>query len=246
MSKIKFGWIPDVPDKRDHYFALPPKRKLPSRVDMRPMNPLIYNQLSLGSCTAQSVAGALQFSMLEVMDVAFLPSRLFIYYNTRVLHKTVNRDSGASLRNTIKAVAGTGYCRESLWPHKISEFKVKPPKVAYDKAIKLKAIHYARVPQTLAGLKQALAENNPVVFGFAVYESFNKIGKNGMMPIPKKTEKMQGGHAVVLMGYDDAKKVFIVRNSWGNRWGDKGYFYMPYAFAVDSDYCADFWVITGV
>lgn len=251
MKKIKFGWIPDTPDKRDHYFSSPIidqiKQKLPPLVDLRKVTAPIYNQGSLGSCTAQSVAGVLQHTMLETSDVAFLPSRLFIYYNTRVIQKTINQDSGASLRNTIKAVAQSGYPKESLWPHRIQDFKKKPSSAAYNDAQKrkLQSFHYARVPQNLNSLATAIAEGNPIVFGFAVYESFSKVGKNGMMPMPKKGERVNGGHAVAIFGYDANKKVFIVRNSWGKNWGDQGYFYMPFDFALDPDHCADFWVVKG-
>jgi C1A family cysteine protease len=247
--KIKFGWIPDTPDHRDYYLSVPKKLpKLPPVVDMRSNCPPVYNQGSLGSCTAQSIAGALHFTMLEGEKTPFVPSRLFIYYNTRVLHGTVGQDSGASLRNTIKAVVKNGYCQEVLWPYRVKDFKVKPASKAYQDSVKIDSLDYARVYQDLDQLKLALYENNPIIFGFSVYESFQSqtVAKTGFVPMPKRNERMLGGHAVILVGYDDRTKMFICRNSWGQGWGISGYFFMPYAFVLNEDLAADFWIIKGV
>jgi C1A family cysteine protease len=72
----------------------------------------------------------------------------------------------------------------------------------------------------------------------------SQVAQTGIMPMPQQSEKLMGGHAVLCVGYDDAKKVFIIRNSWGDQWGDKGYFYMPYSYATNTDLATDFWTIT--
>jgi C1A family cysteine protease len=95
----------------------------------------------------------------------------------------------------------------------------------------------------LIQLQSCLAEGYPFVFGFTVFESFQAITKNGMMPMPKPKEQRLGGHAVMAVGYDDAKKMFIVRNSWTKNWGDQGYFYMPYSYISDTNRADDFWTI---
>lgn len=250
---MKFGWIPDLPDHRDRYHTTNLRKALPVAVDMRPQSPPVYDQGSLGSCTAQSIAGALHFTQLESRKVTQVdtPSRLFIYYNTRVLQGTVNEDSGATLRNTIKAVVNDGFGPEINWPYKVSAFKTKPPKSVYTNASERKLTNpcYERVENTnLLSIKSALAENNPIIFGFTVYDSFlsDKVKKNGVVPMPKRSESTNGGHAMLIVGYNDLTRRFTVRNSWGKSWGHDGYCYMPYEFLTNDDLANDFWVIKNV
>lgn len=216
-------------------------RALPPRVDLRERFHSPYDQGDLGSCTAQSVCGSIQFTRQS----ASIPSRLFVYYNTRVLEGTTSYDSGASIRNTVKAVARHGHCGEPLWPYDIAKFRRKPSGKAYVAAEPNRITRYERIPQKLNALKSVLADGRPIPFGFAVYDSFesDEVYETGMMPMPLLSERIQGGHAVLAVGYDDDQQRFIIRNSWGIEWGDKGYFYMPYLFIENSDYCSDFWVI---
>lgn len=250
--KIKLGWIPDLPDHRDQYFTSRLSADvLPTAVDLRAQCPAVYDQGSLGSCTAQSMAGALHFTTLEAKKTPFIPSRLYIYYNTRVLQGTVNQDSGASLRTTVKSVVNQGFGPEPLWPYKVSQFKVKPAKSVYTDAEtrKLTTLCYERVDnRNLNLLKAAISQNNPMIFGFSVYESFmsSTVARSGMVTLPKTRERMQGGHAMLVVGYSDARQWFIVRNSWGAGWGDKGYCYMPYSFLTNDDLANDFWIIKAV
>ena len=252
MSK-KFGWIPDLPDHRDLYFSMIPKdlKVLPTAVDLRSQCPAVYNQGSLGSCTANATAGALHFTNAELKREIFVPSRLYIYYNTRVLQGTVNQDSGASIRNSIKSVVNQGYGPETSWPYKISQFKIKPPKAVYTDSTKRKltTVCYQRVDNSdIAALKSAVSANNPVVFGFSVYDSFmsSKVSNSGVVPMPARKERVTGGHAMLIVGYNDLSQRFTVRNSWGSGWGDKGYCYMPYEFLTNTDLANDFWVVTSV
>src|SRR5207253_6638191 len=138
--KIKrYGWIPDIPDQRDFLYAAPPAflRALPPRVDLRPQCPPIYDQGQLGSCTANGIAGAIQFDrMKQHLEPNFLPSRLFIYYNERVIEGTVNEDSGAMIRDGIKSVAQQGDCPETEWPYTIAQFTQKPSAQCYTDAAK--------------------------------------------------------------------------------------------------------------
>lgn len=243
--KQGFGYQRDLGDHRDFKFEYSARAALPSKVDLRNICPPIYNQGSLGSCTAQAACGAIQTLMPLHPDPDFLPSRLFLYYNTRVIQGSVNHDSGASLRNTIKAAANTGICDEGSWPYLISKFSNKPTLSSYKFAKQNVIDRYERVPQALTGIKAALADDYPVVFGFSVYESFmtKKTSDSGMCPYPKNSERQVGGHAVMLCGYDDANKKFLVRNSWGLSWGINGYFYMGYDYALNPDLANDFWVI---
>jgi C1A family cysteine protease len=250
-NEFGFGWVPDLPDHRDYMLSLPPiVGEIPSKVDLRINDSPVFNQGSLGSCTGQATAGAYMFNLKKQNEEVFTPSRLFIYYNGRKAINTVKQDSGAMLRDCIKSVNVDGVCPEDLWPYDITKFKNKPRRKCYRRARNHQSISYSRVPRTLDSFKSCLASGLPFVFGFAVYESFmtRTVAQTGMMTWPSKDEKFYGGHAVCCVGYDDSIEGgrFIVRNSWGDKWGDKGYFYMPYDYLTTKGLADDFWVIQTV
>jgi len=248
--KRKYTWKPDVPDHRDHILASAPSSvTLPSSVDMRALCPPVFDQGQLGSCTGNAIAGEMSFiKHQQAGGTFFIPSRLFIYYNERVMEGTVSSDAGAMIRDGIKSVAQKGVCRETTWPYNIAKFKRKPTKVAYTEALKEQAISYSRVPQTLNDMKSCLASGKPFVFGFSVYESFEsqEVADTGVVPMPSKSESLLGGHAVMCVGYDDATQRFLVRNSWGPDWGQAGYFTIPYAYLLDNNLSDDFWTIAVI
>ena len=252
VRKIKkYGWVPDLPDQRDHLYAAPPPflMALPPKVDLRPQCPPIYNQGQLGSCTANSIGAAVEFEQRKQnLPTVFLPSRLFIYYNERAMEGTVSQDSGAQIRDGIKSVGQLGVCPEKEWPYVIAKFAQKPPAACYSDAVQYRALSYQKVLQTPSQMKGCLASGYPFVFGFTVYESFEspQTAKTGLVPMPAPREKVLGGHAVLAVGYDDSKQVFIVRNSWGAGWGLKGYFLMPYNYISQSGLASDFWTIRVV
>jgi C1A family cysteine protease len=171
-------------------------------------------------------------------------SRLFIYYNERALEGTIQSDSGAMIRDGIKTLAKQGVCSEKTWPYVISRFSVKPPAACYKEAANRQITSYLRIT-TLDEMRTCLADGFPFVFGFTVYESFEtqQVERTGIMPMPKPKERVLGGHAVLAVGYDDKKKQFVVRNSWGTDWGLKGYFMMPYAYLADRNLSDDLWTI---
>jgi len=247
--KIKrYGWIPDLPDSRDRMFAAPSATlgALPPRVDLRTQCPPVYDQGALGSCTANAIAGALQFDEMKQAEAdAFTPSRLFIYYNERVIEGTVDEDSGAMLRDGIKSVAKQGAPHEVLWPYRITKFRDKPSAAAYTDAAKHQALLYQRVPRTRDQMKGCLAEGYPFVFGFSVYESFESaaVARSGVVPMPSPRESLLGGHAVLAVGYDDATARFLLRNSWGGGWGQAGYGTIPYDYLLDANLSDDFWTV---
>lgn len=250
-SSKGFGWIPDLPDHRDFLYAAPVAmlRALPPRVDLRRPCPPIYDQGELGSCTANAIGGAIEFDqMKQGLPQVFIPSRLFIYYNERAIEGTISSDSGAMIRDGIKTVANQGACPEPMWPYVISKFKTHPSTACYTEAAKHTAVLYQRLIQTLAQMKGCLASGYPFVFGFTVYESFEttQVARTGHAPMPTSRERVLGGHAVCAVGYEDTKRWFICRNSWGTNWGRRGYFTIPYSYVIDQDLAADFWTIRVV
>jgi C1A family cysteine protease len=173
---------------------------------------------------------------------------LFIYYYERVLLGTVNYDSGAYIRDGIKATNHYGASLESLWPHDIRKFRQEPILEAKTDALKRKVTRYERV-MDFNGCIDALTNGYPVVMGFHVYTSFmsRNVARTGIMPYPNtKREQLLGGHAVLLVGYDKRKNVFIARNSWGTGWGERGYFYMPFNVVTNTNMSSDFWIIKSV
>jgi C1A family cysteine protease len=245
---VRKGWIPDLPDHRDLAFAAVPESlaKLPTYVDLRPKMPAVYDQLQLGSCTANGIAGAVQYERRrQNLGPDFVPSRLFIYYNERAMEGTVGTDSGAMIRDGIKSVASQGVCPEMEWPYVISQFAVTPPSNCYGEAVRFRALSYLSVPQTVTQMKGCLAQGFPIIFGFTVYESFESdaVARTGNVPFPGYNEAVLGGHCMLCVGFLDNYQYFICRNSWGPAWGASGYCYLPYSYLTDAALASDFWTI---
>ena len=240
------GWIPDYPDQRDYLYADLRRAvaPLPPSVDLRSEMSPVENQGQLGSCTANALAGALEFLENKNGQPYVDLSRLFIYYNERVIEHTVATDSGAMIRDGVKTLAAQGVCPEKKWPYVISTFAKKPSAACYTEAKKHMIRTYHRI-LTLDEMRGCLADGFPFVFGFTVYESFESpaVAKNGVVNMPKPREKTLGGHAVCAVGYDDSTKRVLVRNSWGTSWGMQGYFTMPYDYVADRNLSDDFWTI---
>jgi C1A family cysteine protease len=246
----RFGWIPDLPDARDYMYSAPEEvlASLPKKLDLRSKMPKVYDQGHLGSCTANAIGAAFEFDQIQSGGPDFMPSRLFIYYNERAIEGSVDSDSGAMIRDGIKSIAKLGVCDEETWPYDITRFMEKPPKPAYREAATHQATVYRRLMGNLHQMQGCLASGYPFVFGFSVYESFleDEVARTGEVPLPPRGEQLIGGHAVVAVGYDDGIQRFVVRNSWGPKWGMRGYCTMPYGYLTDPQLARDFWAIYTV
>lgn len=242
--KRHYGWKPDLPDQRDYSFSAPP-RHLPPAVDLRPECPPVFDQGNLGSCTANAIANAHLFAQFKENEVPVTPSRLFIYFNERDIEGTVNHDSGAEIRDGFKSIAHAGVCPESEWPYRVTKFAQRPTAKCFTDAKKHLAVQYQRITQTIAQLKGCLADGFPFVFGFTVYDSFESdaVAQSGVLNLPAKSEKPLGGHAVLCVGYDESSQRFLVMNSWGTEWGQKGFFTMPYQYVLNSNLADDIWTL---
>lgn len=244
-----FGWELDPPDRRDYHYLPPiPPERLPKVVDLRPLCPPVYDQKGLNSCTANATAAAVEFDLMkERRERVILPSRLFLYYNSRALERKEGSNVGVYIRDAIKAVAGRGDCPESLWPYVERKFAIRPSKKCYERALKYKAVQYYRVHRDLDDLRACLTSGYPFVFGFSAHEKFRDVVRStGILEMPTPGEKLIGKHAVLAVGYDKPHRRLIVRNSWGARFGLKGYFTMPYEYLLEEDLTADFWTIRVV
>ena len=245
VSHNKYGWKRDKPDYRDHKHIFY-RTYYNNNVDLRDKCPPVYNQGHLGSCTANAIAAAYEFDQMKQNEqFPFCPSRLFIYYNERSMEGHISTDSGAEIRDGMKSINTTGVCPEKYWPYDINKFTEKPSEDCYEIAQNHKTVKYKRLSQTIEQMQECLKQGYPFVFGFTVYSSFEspEVAETGIMTMPEEDDQVKGGHAVMAVGYDNNKKVFIIRNSWGVEWGDNGYFYMPYAYISNSNLASDFWTI---
>jgi C1A family cysteine protease len=223
---------------------------LPSSIDLSKSKgyPSAYDQGQLGSCVSNGTAFAVEFDQIKQGKAPFMPSRLFIYYNGRVIEGTVKQDSGLQVRDGIKAVAKLGVCPESELPYNIARFKQKPSTHCYSDAVKELALQYEAVDNSNAvPIKSALASGLPVVFGITLYTSFESdtVAKTGIVQLPGAHEEVLGGHCMVIVGYDDKRQAFLVRNSWGS-WGLNGHCWIPYSYICNTNTTGDCWVIKSV
>lgn len=242
----KYHWKADKPDTRDYKYTVTNKQQY-NVIDLRRYCTQIEDQGNLGSCTGQAIASAIELHNKRFNKTDDI-SRLFIYYYEREILGTIHFDSGAYIRDGIKVCNKKGAPLEKFWPYNIKKFKDKPVTEAISDALKRRVTRYERV-ENHQGCLDAITNGYPVVIGFNVYSSFETpiVYSKGLMPYPNtKVERLLGGHAVLLVGYDKSKEHYIVRNSWGKYWGDNGYFYMPFKVIQNPSMSGDFWVIKSV
>ncbi len=254
----KYNLVPDEHKEGEEKYVLQMDSiGHPTSIDLRKAAqnafPEVFNQGDINSCTANAVSAAIYYDMvIQGWRDPFVPSRMFIYYEERDIGHTLNESKygavGAtvSMKNCIKAVHRKGYCSETLWPYDVNKIYTKPSDAAYDSANMHHTYSHKWIEGDLKHLKDCLASGFPFLFGITVYESFESEStrSSGMVPMPGEKEKKIGGHAVLAVGYDDAKQHFIFRNSYGADWGAVGYGYMPYEFVIK--YGFDFWEVKKV
>ena len=253
------GWLPDIPDFRDFtaehkeiqkmFKKGSPKAKgLPPSVDLQKYCSPVEDQGNLGSCTSQAVVGLLEYFERRANKEYLDASRRFLYKVTRKLYKHTG-DTGAYVRGTMRALRIFGVCPEEYWPYDVSRFDEEPPAFCYAFGQAYQAIKYYRIwdsnpTKLIDQLKGNLAKGLPFAFGFTVYSSIwdPAVEKSGDIPLPQKGDKVEGGHAIMAVGYDDAKARFVIRNSWGTGWGKQGYGTLPYGY-IEKGIADDFWVL---
>jgi C1A family cysteine protease len=273
-EKRGMGWIPDYPDFRDYTertedvkLVLASVRgagakAVPATADLRPWCSPIEDQGALGSCTAHAGAGVIEYYERKSFGRHIDTSRLFLYKVTRNLMKQKG-DTGAYLRKTMGAMVLFGAPPEKYWPYTDDKekFDQEPPAFCYAFAQNYQTVKYFRhdppgtkAEEILGKVKAHLSKSHPAMFGFTVYSSIEQAEKTGRIPFPSSGDKIEGGHAVAAVGYDDQMKIknkfgkiettgaLLIRNSWGKGWGEEGYGWLPYHYVLKG-LAADFWSV---
>jgi len=226
-------------DERDHKFLKIVKPgQTPSSFSLQNKIGLILDQGEIGSCVSNAFAQYINMSTNKTVKI----SRLYHYYCGRALGGDSSADdTGLDIRTAAKIIQKYGASSENIWPYRTAQFSTLPPFNVFKASKLFRKYNYAFVNQDLGSLKVCLSVNkSPIIFGFSVYDSFmNSV--NGQITLPDvNTETLQGGHCMLIVGFNDTNQSFICVNSWGNQWGDKGYCYMPYAYILDPSLSSDF------
>ncbi len=250
-TKRGYGYIRDVEDVLDYkYSAIRPSQiAVPPMIDLRPQCSPVRDQGQLGSCTGFAIAVGLREFLQIKQGGSFIPlSPLFLYYEERKIEHTTNQDAGAQPRDGMAVLAKMGCAPEADDPYDVTKFSHPPAKQAISDAKSFLISAYHRL-QTLDDIKTCLAGGMGLMIGFTVYESFESdaVAQTGKMPMPQPSEQQVGGHAVFVCGFaTDASwpggGYLTIKNSWGTGWGDKGYFYMPWAY-VQPTLVTDAWTV---
>ena len=267
------GWIPDYPDFRDyspeHEKVAPilakvaklDASKAAKSVDLREWCSPVEDQGHLNSCTANAGVGMVEYFERRAFGKHIDASRLFLYKTSRnLLH--LSGDNGAYLRTTMGALVLFGVPPEEYWPYDAGDVEKEPPAFCYAFAQSYNAIQYYRLDppgttteQLLKKIRGHLSRGLPLMFGFTVYSSIAQAETTGRIPFPGKGEKVEGGHAVMAVGYDDKMKIanqgdaaaettgaILVRKSWGTDWGEGGYCWLPYEYVL-AELAIDWWTL---
>jgi len=223
---------------------LPPKLNLYRVIPTQQIN--ILDQGQLGSCVAN--AFALNISYITKNNTNLC--RLLLYALCRIKdNNPLSIDAGTTVRSAGSSIFKYGVCPEVVHPYNsinVANYRILPPLVAFQNSKIFKSFSYTFISQGsnyLNNIKAVLNNYNvPIIFGFMVYESFmtQNVAKTGIVPMPDlKKEKLQGGHCMNIIGYDDSKQLFICANSWGKNWGNAGFCYMPYMYILNTSLASD-------
>lgn len=259
LNKRKYNLVRSPEDPRDLQFKPPFRlfsKALPVSVDLRAKCPPVVDQGQLGSCTANALAsGCREFLLLNTPGQKWdRLSRLYVYYEERKAEGTVNEDAGAYIKDGCDVLTHEGVCREALWPYDTNLFTQHPPVTCDVDAANYKINKYEKV-SGIGNVKRVLADGFPLAMGMEVFSQMEspEAATKGIVRIPPVGEPALGGHAVCVVGYVDTPRnkpnywkgggYLIVRNSWGESWGDKGYFYIAYDY-VNLGYAYEFWKIS--
>lgn len=258
-SSYSFGWKPDLPDIHDKFyqfekieFTAETDTETDSdsetegsfkidRIDLRDQFPPVYDQESLHCSVPCSILSVYRFFTNKTNpEEEYIPSRMHLHQLTSLID---SNDRSLSIKNALHILEKVGTVSEEIigfgeYPDHDERFlgiEAKPPKL----------IKYRKVEQSKEQFKRALDAGYPIIFGMSLYSSSLTEGtrKTGEIKMPTKSDQVVGGISMVLVGYDNQRKHWIVRNSWGTQWGDKGYGYIPFSYLTNPQLANSFWVI---
>lgn len=230
LNKIFLDAIPSIQDDRDYRYSQS-KTDLRKAVDLRQWDSPVESQGSLGSCVGNAIANAYELMVRRLYPDKFVDlSRLFLYYNSRLFDNSVKEDRGVYIRDGLKSASRYGMCSETLWPYDVTKYKDQPTPESYVDATQRLITRYETL-YTLRDLLEILNDSRPVVIGMSVYPGFMEMNRyQSVVMLPRASDNSIGAHAVMVLGYDLAKQMFLAKNSFGKDWGDNGYFWIPFEY----------------
>lgn len=213
---------------------------LPKEASLEALMPPVYDQGNIGSCTANAGCGAFDYKWKVQHGQFAFPSRLDLYQNELKHDGNFPKDEGSYTSTIAWVLTFTGVCREKTWPYIPSNLAATAPSCAAKERPTYRAMKYYDVDtKDGVSIKQAVANAKlPVPFGAVVFKQIFDVSKqNPLIAMPKGVPA--GGHEMVIVGYDDARQCYRVRNSWGTSWGDGGYAWIPYAYIHNPKWVED-------
>lgn len=248
----KWGWKPSLPDHRDWQHKFSTKHlsedDFPEIIDLSKYLPPVLDQGRIGDCTAHAITECFRSERIKSGLEDFDMARLQLYWDERSIEGTTDSDSGAMIRDGVKSLADKGVAHEALWPCTDDDLYKQPSVNVYVDAQNYKISKFASVDVNPASIMEALNAGHPVMIGISVFDSLEskEVAESGVVPMPGENDKVLGGHAVLLFSSDRNKRMFKIRNSWGENWGDHGNFWAPFDYIGSEKFGSDYWIINGL
>lgn len=224
-----------------------PVTTLAPSVDLRKDFTAIKNQGEMGACTAFALVSIFEYILKKNQQPDVDLSEQFVYFNSRKNEGSSNIDSGSSLSSIIDTMKKQGICQEHLFPYNPRGVDAEPPVEAFEDALSRKVVCAKAVNKELHDIKSAVYEGYPVAVTLEIFNSFDP--QKGFIRIPDEEEirnEKSGAHTMVICGYNDEARYFVVRNSWGREFGDKGYCYIPYGYLENNTLLDGACIITEI
>ena len=253
-------WVKDDENKRTNlYFTKQPTLELDintiKSVDLRNCAPPIYGtgypepkqltneNVDLMFATPNAVTSVCEYLNIKNGKSIESYSRMFLYFNSKDNRGVISKDIPVSFIDCLETIKVFGMCPDELWPYNTEKSNLIPIKHCYEEAKKYKIYSFYKINQQADTIKKCIANGEPILFGLNIYQNFLNIAPNTILDVPKDWEQQIGEYATACYGYDDSKRAFLCRGSFGNMWADSGYFWVSYDYVL-SNKCTDFWTIS--